>query len=57
VVLVDVPALDLDSALLAPAHSPLRSYVDDGGELVVIGGPDSYGVGRYTATALDDCCR
>jgi hypothetical protein len=53
VVLVDVLALDLDAALLAPAHSPLVSYVD-GGWLVVIGGPDSYGVGGYTDTALDD---
>ena len=44
VVLVDVPALEIDSALLDPAHSPLVSYVDDGGELVVIGGSDSYGV-------------
>ena len=25
VVLVDVPALEIDSALLDPAHSPLRS--------------------------------
>ena len=54
VVLVDVPALELDSALLDPAHSPLRSYVDGGGGLVVIGGPASYGVGGYTNTALDD---
>jgi hypothetical protein len=54
VVLVDVPALDLDAARLDPAHSRLLSYVDDGGGLVVIGGPDSYGVGGYTATALDD---
>jgi uncharacterized membrane protein len=54
VVLVDVPALELDSALLDPAHSPLRSYVDGGGGLVVIGGPGSYGVGGYTNTALDD---
>jgi hypothetical protein len=54
VVLVDVPALDLDFALLNLARSPLRPYVDDGGELVVIGGPDSYGLGGYTDTALDD---
>jgi hypothetical protein len=31
-----------------------RAYVDDGGELVVIGGPDSDGVGGFTSTALDD---
>src|SRR5437588_342746 len=43
----------LDPPLLDPAHSPLVSYVD-GGRLVVIGGPDSYGVGVYTGTALDD---
>jgi hypothetical protein len=53
VVLVDVSALDLDAALLDPAHSPLVSYVD-GGRLLVIGDPDSYGVGGYTGTALDD---
>ena len=34
--------------------SPLQSYVDGGGGLVVIGGPNSYGVGGYTGTALDD---
>jgi hypothetical protein len=44
---------DVRTALLDPAHSPLRSYVDGGG-LVVIGGPASYGVGGYTNTALDD---
>jgi hypothetical protein len=44
VVLVDVTARDLDAALLDPAHSLLVSYVDRGG-LVVIGGPDNYGVG------------
>jgi len=55
VALVDVPAYELDPQLVAdPQHSPLRSYVDGGGGLVVIGGPNSYGVGGYTGTALDD---
>ena len=54
VALVDVPALSLDLTLLDPAASPLRSYVDGGGGLVVIGGPNSYGVGGYTDTALDE---
>ena len=54
VALVDVPAYELDPALLDPQHSPLRSYVDGGGGLAVIGGPQSYGVGGYTGTALDD---
>jgi len=54
VALVDVPAYELDQGLLDPQHSPLRSYVDGGGGLVVIGGPQSYGVGGYTGTALDD---
>jgi hypothetical protein len=53
VVLVDVPVLDLDFALLDPTHSPLVSYVNGGG-LVVIGGPASYGLGDYTHAALDD---
>ena len=54
VALVDAPALELDPALLDPTASPLRAYVDGGGGLVVIGGPNSYGVGGYTDTALDD---
>ena len=54
VMLVDVPAPELDPQLLDPASSPLSAYVDGGGGLVVIGGPNSYGVGGYTDTALDD---
>jgi len=55
VALVDVPAYDLDPQLIQdPQHSPLRSYVDGGGGLVVIGGPQSYGVGGYSGTTLDD---
>lgn len=55
VALVDAPAYELDPQLMAdPQHSPLRSYVDGGGGLVVIGGPQSYGVGGYTDTTLDD---
>ncbi len=54
VVLVDVPALYLDPVLLDPQQSPLQSYVDGGNGLVVIGGPNSYGVGGYLGTALDN---
>ncbi len=53
VTLVDVPALDLDPALLDPQGSPLAAYVDGGGGLVVVGGPASYGVGGYAGTALE----
>jgi len=53
VVLVDVPALELDPALVDPGSSPLKAYVGGGGGLVIVGGPQSYGVGGYTDTALD----
>lgn len=53
VVLVDVPAVELDPALLDPGSSPLKAYVDGGGGLVIVGGPRSYGVGGYSDTALD----
>jgi uncharacterized membrane protein len=51
VVLVNVPARDLS---LRAMYS-IQSYVRDiGGGLVVIGGPNSYGVGGYFRTPLEE---
>ena len=51
IVLVNVPARDLS---LRAMYS-MQSYVRDiGGGLVVIGGPNSYGVGGYFKTPLED---
>jgi Ca-activated chloride channel family protein len=51
VVLANVPAVDLNEQRMRV----LQSYVRDlGGGLVVIGGPDSYGVGGYYQTPLEE---
>ncbi|MCC7209716.1 MAG: VWA domain-containing protein [Anaerolineae bacterium] len=51
VVLANVPA----TALTEQRMRVLQTYVRDlGGGLVVIGGPDSYGVGGYYQTPLED---
>lgn len=51
VVLANVPA----TALTEQRMRALQTYVRDlGGGLVVIGGPDSYGVGGYFQTPLED---
>lgn len=51
VVLVDVPARDLSHR----QQSAVEQYVRDlGGGLLVIGGPQSYGVGGYFRTPLED---
>lgn len=51
VVLANVPAVDLTEQRMRV----LQSYVRDlGGGLVVIGGPDSYGVGGYYQTPLEE---
>lgn len=51
VVLANVPATDLTEQRMRV----LQSYVRDlGGGLVVIGGPDSYGVGGYYQTPLEE---
>jgi len=51
IILVNVPARDLSLR----AMFSLQSYVRDiGGGLVVIGGPNSYGVGGYFRTPLEE---
>jgi uncharacterized membrane protein len=51
VILVNVPAIKLSPRRMAV----LQVYVRDlGGGLVVVGGPDSYGVGGYYQTALEE---
>lgn len=51
VILVNVPARDLSLR----AMFALQSYVRDiGGGLVVVGGPNSFGVGGYFRTPLED---
>ena len=51
IVLVNVPARDLSLRVMYS----LQSYVRDiGGGLVVIGGPNSYGVGGYFKTPLEE---
>ncbi|MCC6174387.1 MAG: VWA domain-containing protein [Chloroflexi bacterium] len=51
VVLANVPAEDLTTSQMRA----INSYVQNlGGGLVVIGGDDSYGVGRYNRTPLED---
>lgn len=51
VILVNVPATDLSTRQM----QRLDTYVKDlGGGLVFIGGPDSYGPGRYYQTPLED---
>jgi uncharacterized membrane protein len=51
VVLANVPAVDLNEQRMRV----LQAYVRDlGGGLVVIGGPDSYGVGGYYQTPLEE---
>lgn len=51
VVLHDVPA----AALSAASKAALAAYVRDmGGGLVVLGGPNSFGLGGYPRTSLDD---
>ncbi len=51
VVLVDVPARQLDTAQM----ETLQSYVRDlGGGLVAVGGPTSFGVGGYFHTPLEE---
>jgi Mg-chelatase subunit ChlD len=51
IVMVNVPAADLSPLRM----EVLRSYVRDlGGGLVVIGGDESYGVGGYYRTPLED---
>jgi len=51
VVLVDVSATELNETRM----KVLQTYVRDlGGGLVVIGGPDSYGVGGYYQTPLEE---
>lgn len=51
VVLVNTPARDLPSGALAALQSFVR---DVGGGLVAIGGPDSYGVGGWLRTPLEE---
>src|SRR5690606_32177785 len=51
VVLVNVNARDLSTRVM----EAIQAYVRDlGGGLVVIGGPDSYGVGGYVGTPLEE---
>jgi uncharacterized membrane protein len=51
VILSDVPATDLDVARM----ELVRSYVEDlGGGLVMIGGEESFGLGGYYRTAVED---
>jgi Mg-chelatase subunit ChlD len=50
VVLDDVPAYLLN----ASQQSALREYVRLGGGLVVVGGTQSYGIGGYTGTPLEE---
>ncbi len=51
IILVNVPARDLSPR----AMFSLQSYVRDiGGGLVVVGGPNSYGVGGYFRTPLEE---
>jgi uncharacterized membrane protein/uncharacterized protein YegL len=51
VILSDVPATDVNVRQM----SLLRSYVEDlGGGFVMLGGPDSFGLGGYYRTAIEE---